>query len=141
MNRELAEYEAADAPEELRQRIKGAEVDLNYTLYYPAMEKYISLWPKVAGTDTKVDEKREMIRKDIENRMENGTLGDVTASGDEHDDEEYALAAEGPNAKVGKKQDSEVNQQGQGKGKRKQGSYVVEKTSGRIEDDDFFDFD
>lgn len=47
---------------------------MNYIIYYPKGEKYISLF-KDPGEQTKVLEKRDMIKKDVERQMMQGTLG------------------------------------------------------------------
>ncbi|KAK6356956.1 18S rRNA maturation protein [Orbilia javanica] len=58
--------------EELQTKIHNAEVDLNYIMHYPSLEKYISLYKSGDNKDT--NQKRERIRQDIEKRMEDGTL-------------------------------------------------------------------
>lgn len=76
--------------ESLQDDLHAAEVDLNYVIYYPKGEKYISLF-KDPGEQTKVLEKRNMIRKDIERQMVQKILGkgvaanlmDVDGGGDE----------------------------------------------------------
>ncbi|KAJ9637344.1 hypothetical protein H2199_007631 [Coniosporium tulheliwenetii] len=37
----------------LERAVRDAEVDLNYTLYYPLAEPYVSLWPKAPNRKTK----------------------------------------------------------------------------------------
>ncbi|KAK6523274.1 18S rRNA maturation protein [Orbilia ellipsospora] len=65
--------DGGDATEkELDDKIHQAEIDLNYIMHYPPLEKYISLYKP--GTDKSTNEKRENIRKDIEQRMRGGTL-------------------------------------------------------------------
>ncbi|KAF3921058.1 hypothetical protein AA313_de0203930 [Arthrobotrys entomopaga] len=56
----------------LDEKIHQAEIDLNYIIHYPPLEKYISLYKP--GTDTCTNQKREKIRNDIERRMGEGTL-------------------------------------------------------------------
>ncbi|KAK6516875.1 18S rRNA maturation protein [Arthrobotrys conoides] len=58
--------------DEITKKIHEAEVDLNYIMHYPPLEKYISLYKSGDNKDT--NQKRERIRRDIEKRMEDGTL-------------------------------------------------------------------
>ncbi|KAF3386988.1 rRNA-processing protein efg1 [Penicillium rolfsii] len=74
---------------ELSQKIHTARVNLNYTIYYPLTEKYISLYPKQhnheadeksgSGTESKepnktVEESRPPMWAVVEKCMEDGTL-------------------------------------------------------------------
>lgn len=74
--KQLQKQVAADSSpsESLQNNLHATEVDLNYIIYYPKGEKYISLF-KDPGEQTKVLEKRDMIRKDVERQMVRGTLG------------------------------------------------------------------
>ena len=65
---------AASDPErtELEGKIQAAEIDLNYILHYPGLEKYISLYKRTDIQET--NQKRERIRTDIARRMKDGTL-------------------------------------------------------------------
>ncbi|KAL8933151.1 MAG: hypothetical protein Q9216_006498 [Gyalolechia sp. 2 TL-2023] len=70
----------------LEDQVHFAEVDLNYTLYHPLMEKYISIFPRqevpqpqdMGGTSIQTSalsrENKPAIWKAVENCMENGTL-------------------------------------------------------------------
>lgn len=79
---------------ELSQKIHAARVNLNYTIYYPLTEKYISLYPKQnnpsgeadeksgSGTESKeknktVEESRPPMWAVVEKCMEDGTLDDL----------------------------------------------------------------
>ncbi|KAF3931134.1 hypothetical protein ABW20_dc0109007 [Dactylellina cionopaga] len=74
LNRQLSSSPQSEEKEmeELRQKVHEAEVDLNYIVHYPGLEKYISLYK--TGDDKATNQKRERIRKDVEKRMEEGTL-------------------------------------------------------------------
>ncbi|KAL8723518.1 MAG: hypothetical protein Q9181_007269 [Wetmoreana brouardii] len=77
-----------DNPEyqSLENEIHDAEVDLNYTLYHPLAEKYVSLFPRVetpkeqerkatsAADPRQIRENKPTIWKIVESCMENGTL-------------------------------------------------------------------
>ncbi|EPS44282.1 hypothetical protein H072_1722 [Dactylellina haptotyla CBS 200.50] len=83
LTKQLAALSSSDITEEtesLRNQIHQAEIDLNYIMHYPALDKYISLYK--SGEDKDTNKKRERIRKDIEKRMEDGTLekGDALAA-------------------------------------------------------------
>jgi hypothetical protein len=73
---------------DLSQKIHDVRVNLNYTIYYPLTEKYISLYPKNtdeksgSGTESKGHEKtaegtRPPLWSIVEKCMENGTLDDL----------------------------------------------------------------
>ncbi|KAI5847748.1 hypothetical protein DFP73DRAFT_621865 [Morchella snyderi] len=66
--------DSTEADEALERLIHEAEVEVNYTVYYPRGEKYISLFRDPTG-DPKVVEKRGVIKRGIERQMEMGTLG------------------------------------------------------------------
>ncbi|KAL8699709.1 MAG: hypothetical protein Q9201_005851 [Fulgogasparrea decipioides] len=70
----------------LQNEIHDAEVDLNYTLYYPLAEKYVSLFPRgetpkeqarkttLAADPRQIREIKPAIWEMVESCMENGTL-------------------------------------------------------------------
>ena len=125
-------------PEDLRQKIRDAEVELNYTLHYPRGEKYISLF-KDPGTVTDAIEKRNAIKRDIEWRMEKGALGTRTTEGvdedHEQEDDEERQATKAAKAKARK------DKEGKKGGKKAARNEEPEKAGGGgIEDDDFFEF-
>jgi hypothetical protein len=78
---------------ELSQKIHDARVNLNYTIYYPLTEKYISLYPKQNNPSGETDEKsgsgteskeqniaeasRPPLWAVVEKCMEDGTLDDL----------------------------------------------------------------
>ncbi|KAK6363370.1 18S rRNA maturation protein [Orbilia blumenaviensis] len=78
LSRELAALSSSDNNDEkdekdqLLAKIHTAEIDLNYIMHYPPLEKYISLYK--SGDDKDTNQKRERIRLDIEKRMAEGTL-------------------------------------------------------------------
>ncbi|KAH0607008.1 uncharacterized protein H6S33_002996 [Morchella sextelata] len=113
--------DSAESDEALEKAIHEAEVEVNYTVYYPRGEKYISLFRDPAG-DPKVVEKREVIKRGIERQMEIGTLG----SREEGVDEEMeGGAVGGKKEKVGGKRKREVED---------------EEEKEVVEEDDFFEF-
>ncbi|EGX47340.1 hypothetical protein AOL_s00086g2 [Orbilia oligospora ATCC 24927] len=71
-NTSSADEESKKEKEGLIKKIHAAEVDLNYIMHYPPLEKYISLYRSGDSKDT--NQKRVRIRQDIEKRMEEGTL-------------------------------------------------------------------
>ncbi|KAL8825760.1 MAG: hypothetical protein Q9170_007667 [Blastenia crenularia] len=75
--------------QELENQVHCAEVDLNYTLYHPLMEKYVGLFPRqeiqktqdLEGVpiekSTPQQENKPAIWKIVESSMVNGTLQDL----------------------------------------------------------------
>lgn len=126
LQREIAAHEGAEAPETLRAQARDIEIEVNYTLHYPPGERYISLY-KDAGTSS---EKREMIKKDIGERMDKGTLGERTIEAPAQDDESRAAkkAKVAPVAQAAKKTTSKPKEE------------AAKVDEGKIEDDDFFEF-
>lgn len=71
----------------LRQQVHDAEVDYNYTLYYPLDRKYVSLWPphkpaadgsgEVRCSTTSSREEKDQMWKMVESCLENGTLAQL----------------------------------------------------------------
>lgn len=62
---------------ELRQKVHLAEVDVNYAIYHPLTEKYVSLFPKTGGSnhvDEEADSTRPPIWSFVEQCMVSGTL-------------------------------------------------------------------
>jgi hypothetical protein len=127
--------EECSVPEDLRQKIRDAEVELNYTLHYPRGEKYISLF-KDPGTGTDATEKRDAIKRDIELRMEKGALGARTTEGvDEDRDDEGQQAAKAVKARTRKEKKGK-----KGSKKAARNEEPEKAGGGGIEDDDFFEF-
>lgn len=62
-----------------KDRLLDAQVDVNYTLYYPLNRKYISLYKSCAG-DPKSQTAKDSIKADIRKRTQKGTLGKKTTS-------------------------------------------------------------
>ncbi|ORX93849.1 hypothetical protein K493DRAFT_315785 [Basidiobolus meristosporus CBS 931.73] len=54
--------------------LKEHQVNLNYILHYPRLEKYISLFPKENADDPEVVKRREEIRGKIREMMDNNEL-------------------------------------------------------------------
>jgi hypothetical protein len=88
--KELDDKQKAD----LSQKMHAARVNLNYTIYYPLTEKYISLYPKQNNPSSEADEKfgsgaeskeqnknveesRPPMWAVVEKCMEDGTLDDL----------------------------------------------------------------
>jgi len=130
--------EERSVPEDLRQKIRDAEVELNYTLHYPRGEKYISLF-KDPGTGTDAIEKRNAIKRDIELRMEKGALGARTMEDVDEDHEQED--DEGRQATKAAKAKTRKEQKGKKGGKKTVRNEEPGKVGGGgIEDDDFFEF-
>jgi hypothetical protein len=121
--------------EDLRKKAHDASVELNYTLHYPRGERYISLF-KDPGSNTDAIEKRDMIKKDIERRMEKGTLGARTTDPVEQD-EEVKEEEEDEDRKTTKKVKSKSTKENK-KIKRKVEPEKVKAET--IENDGFFEF-
>ena len=76
-------------------KLLDAQIDLNYTLHFPAYRKYISLY-RDSGADTKTQKAKEEIKAGVKKKMEEGTLGKREAmtrhredEGDEEQHHEY----------------------------------------------------
>ncbi|KAL7273813.1 18S rRNA maturation protein [Rhizina undulata] len=114
----------------LKAQILNAQIDLNYTLHYPKGEKYISLF-KDPTAESKMSEKRELIRKEIAQQMERGTLGAATfGEGEEVEEQE---GVEEKNERVKREGKKQVKN---GKWGKKVQQREVEEEEG----DAFFDF-
>lgn len=111
--------DSSESDEALEKAIHEAEVEVNYTVFYPRGEKYISLFRDATG-DPKVVEKREVIKWGIERQMETGTLGS-------REEAEAEAEMEG-----GKKKEKVG-------GKRKRDAEDEEEKE-VVEEDDFFEF-
>ena len=77
-----------------KDRLLQAQVDLNYTLYFPIRKKYISLYRSSEG-DPKTQRSKEEIRKDIMSRMNKGTLGEMTMNFDREEGNGVDIEGEG----------------------------------------------
>lgn len=79
LRKRLLETESSDEVEELKKQIHIAEVDLNYTQYYPLTETYIGLYPQknVGGDDSgpkQGERSKPPMWVEVEKCMEEGTL-------------------------------------------------------------------
>lgn len=81
LRKRLIEAESTEEVETLKTQMHVAEVDLNYTQYYPLSEPYVSLYPpKGKGTTEKEDDETEESQPkpkmwaEVEKCMENKTL-------------------------------------------------------------------
>lgn len=119
--------------ESLQNDIHEAELDLNYILHYPKGEKYISLF-KDPGEQTKVLERRDMIRKDIERQMMPGTLGSGTVDSMRLNEEEESEKQIEKGRKDDGKRKRKGDKEGSGDKKKKDGEEVP------LEEDGFFEF-
>ncbi|KAA8912762.1 hypothetical protein FN846DRAFT_256501 [Sphaerosporella brunnea] len=138
LQREAAALEGDAVPDDLAQKIHNAQVELNYTLYYPRGEKYISLF-KDPGNNQDVIDKRDAIKQDIAKRMKDNALGARTMDrGDEEEGEEEAEAHEVTKPKKRKQNDGKAKE-GEKK-KRNQEPEKGEEEGEGIENDDFFEF-
>ncbi|KAF3937070.1 hypothetical protein ABW19_dt0203900 [Dactylella cylindrospora] len=116
LKRQLAalddDEEGNDERSTLEKKIHEAEVDLNYIIHYPGLEKYISLYKGGDSKDT--NQKRERIRGSIEKRMEEGTLerGEALTAANAADGfggaEDVKKAAKGKKLKGGKKVEEDI---------------------------------
>ncbi|KAK9723051.1 18S rRNA maturation protein [Basidiobolus ranarum] len=61
----------------IEKELKEHQVNLNYILHYPRLDKYISLFPKENGDDPEVVKRREEIREKIRSMMDKNELPDV----------------------------------------------------------------
>ncbi|KAK6534205.1 18S rRNA maturation protein [Arthrobotrys megalospora] len=126
-----AEDEDDEKKKELQNKIHNAEVDLNYIMHYPPLEKYISLYKSGDNKDT--NDKRERIRLDIEKRMEEGTLDKGNALVE-------ANAAEG----FGGGSDGKKNKKDNNNNKKSKGKSIPEEADEDDEDEGsdggFFEF-
>lgn len=139
--KQLQKQVAADSSpsESLQNNLHATEVDLNYIIYYPKGEKYISLF-KDPGEQTKVLEKRDMIRKDVEQQMLRGTLGRGAAANPTGVDGGEEIAEKGKPERTKqdekkRKKDGEVKNK-----KRKEGSEIAPTVEDADDDDEFFNF-
>jgi hypothetical protein len=79
----LLEAQSIDDVENAKAQMHVAEVDLNYTQYFPLNERYVSLYPaKSAGMDQGAGQAEDAIAKPamwaiVEKSMENGTLNQL----------------------------------------------------------------
>ncbi|OJJ51323.1 hypothetical protein ASPZODRAFT_138428 [Penicilliopsis zonata CBS 506.65] len=62
------EARSEEMKETLARRIHSARVDLNYTIYFPLQEKYVSLYPK--GSETKDEEEEGEEEEEVEEETE-----------------------------------------------------------------------
>ena len=129
-DREVTAHEGNNVPAELLAQKRNVEIEVNYTLYYPPGERYISLY-KDAGTST---EKREMIKKDIGERMDKGTLGERTMEAPEQEERRPVKKAKSAAAVAAAAAAAPPKRAG---GPTPAAPKVDD---GKIEDDDFFDF-
>ncbi len=82
LRKRLAAASDQDEQQSLASQAHDAEVDLNYTLYCPLNQRYISLYPpnEKASVDSRADDddaggkNKPPLWKDVERSMENGTL-------------------------------------------------------------------
>lgn len=109
--------DSSESDEALEKAIHEAEVEVNYTVFYPRGEKYISLFRDATG-DPKVVEKREVIKRGIERQMETGTLGS-------REEAEAEIEGGKKKEKVGGKRKRDVED---------------EEEKEVVEEDDFFEF-
>lgn len=76
----LIEADSTEKVETLKTQMHVAEVDLNYTQFFPLSEPYISLYPSKGANSKDEDEKTEDIKSkpkmwaEVEKCMEHGTL-------------------------------------------------------------------
>lgn len=62
-------------------KIKNAEVDLNYTLYYPLLKPYISLYPRKGGGQQPDGSRGDIdVWKKVERAMEEHSLEELRES-------------------------------------------------------------
>lgn len=74
------EHSAEEDPSkrvELKQRIRNAEVDVNYAIYYPLMKPYSSLYPKTKESKSADAEDEDSDSKDKGSDTIDGPKGDV----------------------------------------------------------------
>jgi len=79
LRKRLLETESADEVASLKEQIHVADVDLNYTQYYPLSEIYVSLYPKKSPGDETTAEPapRPAMWAEVEKCMEDGTLSQL----------------------------------------------------------------
>ncbi|KAI6246097.1 rRNA-processing protein efg1 [Erysiphe necator] len=72
-----------DEVHSLEKQLHGAEVDLNYTLYHPLSETYISLYPRNKSSAEECNSNQDIFKKkppiwyEIEKAMVNGSLEEI----------------------------------------------------------------
>lgn len=147
--KQLQKQVAADSSpsESLKNDLHATEVDLNYIIYFPKGEKYISLF-KDPGKHTKVLEKRNMIREDVERQMVEGTLGKEIAVDLMDVDGGEEVAEKGKEKKSermkqdGKKKNKKKDEEGKEEVvvQNREHKKNVEKMPVEGDDDGFFDF-
>ncbi|KAF3080700.1 18S rRNA maturation protein [Orbilia oligospora] len=130
-NNTSAGEESKKEKEGLINKIHAAEVDLNYIMHYPPLEKYISLYRSGDSKDT--NQKRERIRQDIEKRMEEGTLDRGDALVEANAAEGFGGGVDGKNKK---KSNSNSNNKKQGHDGNKNGKSIPDKNEDEDEDED-----
>ncbi|KAH7418443.1 hypothetical protein BKA64DRAFT_590420 [Cadophora sp. MPI-SDFR-AT-0126] len=79
LRKRLLEAQSTEEVETLKAQMHIAEVDLNYTQYYPLSEAYISLYPLTKSGDTEENDTKKENPKppmwaEVEQAMEDGTL-------------------------------------------------------------------
>lgn len=71
LRKRLLETESTDEVEILKKQIHSGEVDLNYALYYPLGEVYVSLYPNKTAPS---EDPKPPMWVEVEKCMEDGTL-------------------------------------------------------------------
>ncbi|KAF3206348.1 18S rRNA maturation protein [Orbilia oligospora] len=128
-----ADEESKKEKEGLINKIHAAEVDLNYIMHYPPLEKYISLYRSGDSKDT--NQKRERIRQDIEKRMEEGTLDRGDALVEANAAEGFGGGVDGKNKKKNSSSSNNSNNKKQGHDGNKNGKSISDKNEDEDEDE------
>jgi hypothetical protein len=114
----------------LRTRIHNADVDVNYTIYYPLLRPYVSLYPKKEGSASaeSFDGPKGDVDmwKAIEEAMETGTLDRLRNT-------KEGVVVPGPKVQAKKKKAKGENVRKGDKGEQDPGH---DKTVGPAEDDE-----
>jgi hypothetical protein len=90
LRKRILEAKSTDEVEKLKDEMYAAEVDLNYTQYYPLNQRYVSLYPQKSTTTDKDEEedegtntvgKRPPMWAEVEKSMSDGTLEQLRNGG------------------------------------------------------------